>query len=82
MALKDNDIKFFRPLWIRVTVTGVVVAWFLFETIFSHETMWMTITGIGIVYCVWNFFLRFPKQDAGQPPDGPSTTPPPGPTQP
>lgn len=60
-AMNERDVKFFRPLWIRVLVTGVVVVWFVLEAVFSHDQLWMGITGVGVVYCVWNFFLRFPK---------------------
>jgi hypothetical protein len=30
--------------------------------------MWIAITSVGLVYCVWNFFLRFPKDQPGAPP--------------
>jgi hypothetical protein len=76
--MNERDVKFFRPLWLRVLMTAIVAVWFAVETIFGHDGMWMTITGIGVVYCVWNFFLRFPKDvpaaappDAGQPPPSP-----------
>ena len=59
--MNEKDAKFFRPLWIRVAVTGVLVAWFAVEATFSHDQLWMGVTAVGVVYCVWNFFLRFPK---------------------
>jgi hypothetical protein len=59
--MNERDVKFFRPLWIRILVTGIVVAWFLVETILGHDAMWITITAAGVLYCVWNFFLRFPR---------------------
>jgi hypothetical protein len=59
--MNQKDTNFFRPLWIRLLVSAIVVVWFGMETIFSHDPMWMTITGIAVVYCAWNFFLRFPK---------------------
>ena len=61
VAMNERDAKFFRPLWIRILVTGLVAAWFVLEVVFSHDQLWMGITGVGVVYCVWNFFLRFPK---------------------
>jgi hypothetical protein len=60
-AMNERDAKFFRPLWIRVLVTGVVAVWFVLEAVLSHDQLWMGITAVGVVYCVWNFFLRFPK---------------------
>lgn len=59
--MKESDVKFFRPLWIRLLVTAVVVAWFVLEAVFSHDPLWMGVTAVGTVYCVWNFFLRFPR---------------------
>lgn len=84
--MNERDVKFFRPLWVRLLVTGVIVAWFVAEVVFSHDPFWMTITGAGIAYCVWNFFLRFPQaaapvasdQPAAQdapPPDNPPRQP-------
>jgi len=61
VAMNERDAKFFRPLWIRVLVTGIVAAWFVLEVVFSHDQLWMGITAVGVIYCVWNFFLRFPK---------------------
>ena len=61
-GMNERDAKFFRPLWIRVGLTAVLVAWFAGEAIFSHDQLWMGITAIGVVYCVWNFFLKFPKE--------------------
>jgi hypothetical protein len=65
--MNERDTNFFRPLWIRVLVTGVLAAWFVAETVFSHDQLWMGITGIGVLYCVWNFFLRFPRQTPAAP---------------
>lgn len=71
--MNERDSKFFRPLWIRILVTAILVGWCAAELIWSHDELWIGITGFGIAYCVWNFFIRFPK-------DSPATdTTPPGP---
>ena len=83
--MNERDTKFFRPLWIRLLVTAVVVVWFALEAIFTHDGMWMVITGAGIAYCVWNFFLRFPKDVPVEAPPAapaPPSSDPPAPTQP
>lgn len=59
--MNEKDAAWFRPMWRRVLITGILVAWLGYETIFSHETMWIVISGAGLAYCVWNFFLKFPK---------------------
>lgn len=74
MALKDSDVNFFRPLWIRIVTTAVCVAWFAFEAIFTRDPLWLTVTVIAIAYCVWNFFLRFPKDVPAAPAPPPDET--------
>ena len=59
---ETRDADFFRPLWRRVLVTGVVTAWFCYESFISKDQLWITITAVALAYCVWNFFLRFPKE--------------------
>ena len=71
--MNERDTNFFRPLWIRLLVTAIVAVWFVLEVVFSHEQLWMGITAVGVVYCVWNFFLRFPK-DALVPPAASAST--------
>ena len=68
MAINQRDADFFRPLWRRVLVTAVVGAWCAYETFFSRDSLWITITLAALAYCVWNFFLRFPKGEPMAPP--------------
>lgn len=72
--MNERDIAWFRPLWIRLVVTGVVVGWFGFEALYSHDQFWMAISGIGIAYCIWNFFIRWPKDLPPSEPPPPSST--------
>ena len=65
--MNERETNFFRPLWIRVLVTGIVAVWFVLEAVLSHDQLWMGITAVGVVYCVWNFFLRFPKDAPAAP---------------
>ena len=81
--MNERDTKFFRPLWLRLLLTAICVVWFVLEAVFSHDPLWMTITGGAIAYCVWNFFLRFPKAaPAVAAPDAPAPPPANPPTQP
>jgi hypothetical protein len=74
--MNERDTNFFRPLWIRLLVTAVVAVWFALEAILSHDQLWMGITAVGVVYCVWNFFLRFPKDAPAQAPEQPAAATP------
>jgi hypothetical protein len=71
--MQQRDAEWFRPLWRRVAVTALVAVWLGYEAIFSHELLWMAISGAALAYCIWNFFLTFPR--AAPPP--PSSPPPP-----
>lgn len=62
--MNEKDTKFFRPLWIRMVVTAIVAIWFVLEVALSHDPLWMTVTGVGVAYCLWNFFLHFPRHIA------------------
>ena len=79
MAISPKDTDFFRPLWRRVAVTAVVAAWWAYETFFSHDGLWIAITSVGVVYCVWNLFLRFPQDPPGGTGGGTPTAAPSGP---
>ena len=70
--MNERDAKFFRPLWIRLLATGLLAVWFVLEAVFSHDQLWMGITAIGVVYCMWNFFLRFPKEAPATAPAAPA----------
>lgn len=83
MAITQKDADFFRPLWRRIAVTGVLAGWCAYEVFFSHDQMWIAITAAGLVYCVWNLFLRYPKdQPAAATGDAGAGTPPPAPSGP
>jgi len=75
--MNERDAKFFRPLWIRIGLTVGLAAWFVGETLLSHDQLWMGITAIGTVYCVWNFFLKFPKDVPASPAAATGETSPP-----
>jgi len=53
------DIEFFKPLWRRVAVVAVLVAWLGFEALFVGEPMWLVIIGGTLAYAVWTFFLNW-----------------------
>ena len=46
----------FRPLWRRVAVTAVCVAWAVFETVYG-ETPWDWIAFGAVGFAVWSLFL-------------------------
>jgi hypothetical protein len=61
MALNDRDLKFFRPLWLRVALTAGLAVWCGLEAVLSHDQLWIGVTGFGVAYCLYNFFWKWPK---------------------
>jgi hypothetical protein len=60
--MKDEELKWFRPLWLRLLVTGLVAVWFGWEALFTRDPMWMLITGAALAYAVWNLFIKFDEK--------------------
>lgn len=77
--MNQKDARFFRPLWIRVLLTAALAIWCGIEIVFSHDQLWIGITAIGVVYCIWNFFLHFTGDgtaaDVPKPPPDPPAQP-------
>jgi hypothetical protein len=68
--MKDNEHPFFRPLWRRVAVVAVCVAWSIFEFV-NDAPMWGVIAlGLG-AYAVWQFFLNYNPPPEGGPAEPP-----------
>jgi hypothetical protein len=72
--VKDSELEWFRPLWLRALVTALVAAWFAWETLINRDQLWMIITGAALAYAVWNLFIAYkpppPKKAAGSPEAG------------
>lgn len=60
--MKDTELEWFRPLWLRLLVTGLVAIWFGWELFFTHDQLWMIITGAALAYAVWNLFIKYPRE--------------------
>ena len=54
----DSKHPFFRPLWRRVAIVAVVLAWSAFEWA-NGETVWGVMTLAIAVYGVWVFFVTY-----------------------
>jgi hypothetical protein len=63
MPSKEQQHPFYKPLWIRLAIVAVILAWLAFEYYMGAETLWMAI-GVGmLVYAVYTFFITWPKDD-------------------
>lgn len=58
----DTDHPFFRPLWIRIAVVAVCIAWGALEALVGSP-FWAVISlGLG-AYTAWAFFIAFNPRD-------------------
>jgi hypothetical protein len=60
--LKDHEHPFFRPLWRRVAVVALCVAWSIFE-FSTGASMWGMIAAGFAAYAVWQFFYLYKPAD-------------------
>lgn len=65
--MKDSEIEWFRPLWLRIVVTGAIAIWCAYEVFISHDQLWIAVTGVALAYAVWNLFIRFNGRAAALP---------------
>lgn len=63
MALKENDLKWFRPLWRRVAVAVFLALWLGWELLFTQDMFWALLVGAALAYVAYNFFYTFPKEE-------------------
>lgn len=75
MALKQNDLNWFRPLWRRVAVVVFLAAWLVWEVFFTGEQLWMILVGAALAYALYNFFYAFPKEEPNHEPIQPPNPP-------
>ena len=64
--MRDNEHPFFRPLWRRILIVAVCVAWSIFEFV-NGATFWGVIALGFAAYGVWQFFLNY-RPPAEEPP--------------
>ena len=62
----DTDHPMFRPLWVRVLIVAVCLAWALVEYRTGSELWAMLFLGLG-VYAAYNFFIGFQPKDPDKP---------------
>jgi hypothetical protein len=63
MALKQNDLNWFRPMWRRVAVVVFLTVWLGWELLWSKDMFWALLVGAALAYSLYNFFYAFPKEE-------------------
>lgn len=62
--MKQSEIDWFRPLWKRVAVTAFAAVWSALEW-YWNEPFWGLLTAGIFAFCIFSFFLTFPKDRGG-----------------
>jgi len=60
--LKERDVEFFRPLWLRIAVVVFCLVWTAWEWS-NGETFWGALSLAIAIYGIWVFFVSFDKDD-------------------
>jgi len=55
-------LPWFRPLYRRVILVGIIALWCGFEWLVNHDQFWGMITLAALAYGVWIFFINFEKE--------------------
>ena len=64
MRSKEAQHPFYRPLWIRVCLVGVLIAWSAMEWI-NDQPFWGVLTGAASLWAIWTFFLSYDPSEPG-----------------
>ena len=67
--ISRGDMTWFRPLYRRVALIVVCLAWVVFELVMEGDRLWLTLSILATVYAVW-LSLRVhqeSKQDSDTP---------------
>ena len=64
MALQQNEVQWFRALWLRVAIAVGLAIWFVLELVWSQDMFWATMVGVVLAYFIYQYLYRFPKNDA------------------
>ena len=67
MALKENDLKWFKPMWRRVVVAVFLTIWLCWELLYTQDMFWALLVGAALAYVAWNFFYAYPKDTGAVP---------------
>jgi hypothetical protein len=62
MKIIDRDHPFYKPLWRRVVLVGVLAGWVAFEIFVTKEPMWITVSLGLLAISAWLFLLTWPRQ--------------------
>ena len=64
MKIIDENHPFYKPLWRRVVLVGVLAGWTAFEVFYTQQPLWIMVAGALFAYTTWIFLISWPKNSA------------------
>jgi hypothetical protein len=64
MKIIDESHPFYKPLWRRVALVGVLAAWTGFEVFYTQQPLWMLVAGALLAYAAWILLISWRDSSA------------------
>ena len=64
MKIIDESHPFYKPLWRRVALVGVLAAWTGFEVFYTQQPLWMLVAGALFAYATWILLISWKDSSA------------------
>ena len=64
MKIIDESHPFYKPLWRRLALLGVLAAWTAFEVFYSKDGVWMAVAGALLAYATWILLITWKDSSA------------------
>ena len=58
MRRSEADHPFYRPLWVRICLVGVLVLWSILEWTYQ-EPFWGILTAAAAAWAIWTFLVQY-----------------------
>jgi hypothetical protein len=64
MKIIDESHPFYKPLWRRLALVGVLAGWTAFEVFYTQQPLWMLVAGALLVYAAWILLITWKDSSA------------------
>jgi hypothetical protein len=64
MKIIDESHPFYKPLWRRIALVGVLAAWTAFEVFYTQQPLWIAVAGGLFVYTAWILLISWKGSSA------------------
>jgi hypothetical protein len=64
MKIIDESHPFYKPLWRRLALVGVLAGWTAFEVFYTQQPLWIAVAGGLFAYTAWIFLISWRDNSA------------------